>query len=237
MKRWCRLSALQAKQALGHVHTWHCGTSASASATAVPLPTSLPKASSVCCALDLTCAALDPRPTHHLLVAPAPAQAFAGTALLAFLPTQRPSTSRANASLFPAAGASRTNCSTLIAEPKLLVIITNVTIGPGTTAFVSPDATSRIAASALAAGHPRRHRPHRRRHLCLHPPRPCLRRRTPSPPLPARPSPLAPSSPPPPSPSYPSHCLKRSTISALPTMSPTMSFIVSSLLPSLWFKV
>jgi hypothetical protein len=44
MKRWCRLSALQAKQALGHVHTWHCGTSASASATAVPLPTSLPKA-------------------------------------------------------------------------------------------------------------------------------------------------------------------------------------------------
>ena len=32
----------------------------------------------------------------------------------------------------------------LIAEPKLLVIITNVTIGPGTTAFVSPDATSRI---------------------------------------------------------------------------------------------
>ena len=62
----------------------------------------------------------------------------------AFLPTQRPSTSRANASLFPAAGASRTNCSTLIAEPKLLVIITNVTIGPGTTAFVSPDATSRI---------------------------------------------------------------------------------------------
>ena len=122
------------------------------------------------CALDLTCAALEPRPTHHLLVAPAPAQAFAGTALLAFLPTQRPSTSRANASLFPAAGASRTNCSTLIAEPKLLVIITNVTIGPGTTAFVSPDATSRIAASALAAGHPRRHRPHRRRHLCLHPP-------------------------------------------------------------------
>ena len=58
----------------------------------------------------------------------------------------------------------------LIAEPKLLVIITNVTIGPGTTAFVSPDATSRIAASALAAGHPRRHRPHRRHHLCLHPP-------------------------------------------------------------------
>ena len=50
------------------------------------------------------------------------------------------------------------------------MIITNVTIGPGTTAFVSPDATSRIAASALAAGHPRRHRPHRRRHLCLHPP-------------------------------------------------------------------
>ena len=144
MKRWCRLSALQAKQALGHVHTWHCGTSASASATAVPLPTSLPKASSVYCALDLTCAALEPRPTHHLLVAPAPAQAFAGTALLAFLPTQRPSTSRANASLFPAAGASRTNCSTLIAEPKLLVIITNVTIGPGTTAFVSRDATSRI---------------------------------------------------------------------------------------------
>ena len=144
MKRWCRLSALQAKQALGHVHTWHCGASASASATAVPLPTSLPKASSVYCALDLTCAALEPRPTHHLLVAPAPAQAFAGTALLAFLPTQRPSTSRANASLFPAAGASRTNCSTLIAEPKLLVIITNVTIGPGTTAFVSPDATSRI---------------------------------------------------------------------------------------------
>ena len=47
------------------------------------------------------------------------------------------------------------------------MIITNVTIGPGTTAFVSPDATSRIAASALAAGHPR---PHRRRHLCLHPP-------------------------------------------------------------------
>ena len=170
MKRWCRLSALQAKQALGHVHTWHCGASASASATAVPLPTSLPKASSVYCALDLTCAALEPRPTHHLLVAPAPAQAFAGTALLAFLPTQRPSTSRANASLFPAAGASRTNCSTLIAEPKLLVIITNVTIGPGTTAFVSPDATSRIATSALAAGHPRRHRSHRRRHLCLHPP-------------------------------------------------------------------
>ena len=100
MKRWCRLSALQAKQALGHVHTWHCGASASDSATAVPLPTSLPKASSVCCALDLTCAALEPRPTHHLLVAPAPAQAFAGTALLAFLPTQRPSTSRANASLF-----------------------------------------------------------------------------------------------------------------------------------------
>ena len=65
MKRWCRLSALQAKQALGHVHTWHCGTSASASATAVPLPTSLPKASSVYCALDLTCAALEPRPTHH----------------------------------------------------------------------------------------------------------------------------------------------------------------------------
>ena len=81
MKRWCRLSALQAKQALGHVHTWHCGTSASASATAVPLPASLPKASSVYCALDLTCAALEPRPTHHLLVAPAPAQAFAGTAL------------------------------------------------------------------------------------------------------------------------------------------------------------
>ena len=107
-------------------------------------------------------AALEPRPTHHLLksiVAPAPAQAFAGTALLAFLPIQRPSTSRANASLFPAAGASRTNCSTLIAEPKLLVIITNVTIGPGTTAFVSPDATSRIAASALAAGHPRRRPP------------------------------------------------------------------------------
>ena len=37
MKRWCRLSALQAKQALGHVHTWHRGTSASASATAVYL--------------------------------------------------------------------------------------------------------------------------------------------------------------------------------------------------------
>ena len=158
MKRWCRLSALQAKQALGHVHTWHCGASASASATAVPLPTSLPKASSVCCALDLTCAALEPRPTHHLLVAPAPAQAFAGTALLAFPP-----------------------------DPATLNL--------------------------------------------------SLRRRTPSPPLPARPSPLAPSSPPPPSPSYPSHCLKRSTISALPTMSPTMSFIVSSLLPSLWFKV
>ena len=50
------------------------------------------------------------------------------------------------------------------------MIITNVTIGPGTTAFVSPDATSRIATSALAAGHPRRHRPHRRRLLCLHPP-------------------------------------------------------------------
>ena len=158
----CRLSRRSV------TYTWHCGTSASASATAVPLSTSLPKASSVCCALDLTCAALEPRPTHHLLVAPVPAQAFAGTALLAFLPTQRPSTPRANASLFPAAGASRTNCSTLIAQPKLLVIITNVTIGPGTTAFVSPDATSRIAASALAAGHPRRHRPHRRRHLGLH---------------------------------------------------------------------
>ena len=138
MKRWCRLSALQAKQALGHVHTWHRGTSASASATAVPLSTSLPKASSVYCALDLTCAALEPRPTHHLLVAPAPAQAFAGTALLAFPPD--PATLNLSRERFPA-GASRTNCSTLIAEPKLLVIITNVTIGPGTTAFVSPDAT------------------------------------------------------------------------------------------------
>ena len=89
----------------------------------------------------------------------------------------------------------------------------------------SPPAT--LAATALTAAA-----------ICasIHP-RPCLRRRTPSPPLPARPSPLAPSSPPPPSPSYPSHCSKRSTISALPTMSPTMSFIVSSLLPSLWFKV
>ena len=119
----------------------------------------------------------------------------------AFLPTQRPSTSRANASLFPAAGASRTNCSTLIAEPKLLVIITNVTIGPGTTAFVSPDATSRIAASALAAGHPRRHRPHRRRHLCLHPPS-----ALPPPPyaFATLTSPTLTTSPPPPSPSYPS---------------------------------
>ena len=71
MKRWCRLSALQAKQALGHVHTWHCGTSAFASATAVPLPASLPKASSVC-ALGLTCAALEPRPTHHLLKSSSP---------------------------------------------------------------------------------------------------------------------------------------------------------------------
>ena len=71
---------------------------------------------------------------------------------------------------FSCGRCEQNNCSTLIAEPKLLVIITNVTIGPGTTAFVSPDATSRIAASALAAGHPRRHRPHRRRHLSLHPP-------------------------------------------------------------------
>ena len=62
MKRWCRLRALQAKQALGHVHTWHCGASASASATAVPLPTSLPKASSVCCALDLMCCLAHPPP-------------------------------------------------------------------------------------------------------------------------------------------------------------------------------
>ena len=71
MKRWCRLSALQAKQALGHVRTWHRGTSAADSATAVPLPASLPKASSVC-ALGLTCAALEPRPTQHLLKSSSP---------------------------------------------------------------------------------------------------------------------------------------------------------------------
>ena len=52
----------------------------------------------------------------------------------------------------------------------LLVIITNVTIGPGTTASCPPTPPPEFAASALAAGHPRRHPPHRRRHLCLHPP-------------------------------------------------------------------
>ena len=169
MKRWCRLSALQAKQALGHVHTWHCGTSASASATAVPLPTSLPKASSVYCALDLTCAALEPRPTHHLLVAPAPAQAFAGTALLAFPPD--PATLNLSRERFP---FSCGRCE----QNKLF------------------DADRR--AQALGDHHQRDHRPrhHRlrvpRRHLPNRSLRP--RRRPPSPPPPSPPPPSVPPS-------------------------------------------
>ena len=123
MKRWCRLSALQAKhQALGHVHTWHCGASASASATAVPLPTSLPKASSVC-TLDLTCAALEPRPTHHPpLMSSSPSAhstAFAETVPLAHIP---PGPSEPALTLTLTAFGRRCQLIVKLTEPKLFVM-------------------------------------------------------------------------------------------------------------------
>ena len=121
------------------------------------------------CALDLTCAALEPRPTHHLLVAPAPAQAFAGTALLAFPPD--PATLNLSRERFP---FSCGRCE----QNKLF------------------DADRR--AQALGDHHQRdhRHRHHRlrvpRRHLPNRNLRP--RRRPPSPPPPSPPPPSVPPS-------------------------------------------
>ena len=169
MKRWCRLSALQAKQALGHVHTWHCGTSASASATAVPLSTSLPKASSVC-TLGLS-AALEPRPTHHLLKSSSPsARSSVRRHCVARFPPD-PATLNLSRERFP---FSCGRCE----QDKLF------------------DADRR--AQALGDHHQRDHRPrhHRlrvpRRHLPNRSLRP--RRRPPSPPPPSPPPPSVPPS-------------------------------------------
>ena len=129
MERRCRLSAVQAEQALGYVHTWHQRLCSCHRYTLYP--PRLPQASSVLPPLA-SCAALEPRTTHHppLVISSPSARSVIRRDSAAGTHPSRPE--RPALTLTLLAFGRRCELIVQLAEPKLFVTITNVPIGSDT---------------------------------------------------------------------------------------------------------